>query len=238
MLILNGFDTVKVGEKIELPNMPEMLKSFPFCKQCDLWDLYKYGNVDLINILDKLELTNKYRYVSVNIGIQFLSPRTTPSPRGNWHFDGNGFAEENDSKIHLLLSDSTSLTEFMTKDLVLEQFSERSRMAEVEVYLNQHPELFEAVSIEPGRFNTFSGVRHFHRAVRPKQNEFRFALRVMESNFVEPQRLSQAIEDVSEVYDDGITDPSQITVDYIINNITTSHTSIVRHENSCTVYAN
>ncbi len=238
MIRIEGFETVKVGNQIDVINVEEMLRSFPFCSQCDLWDLYKFGNVDLIHILDSLELTNKYKYISVNMMVQFLSPRTTPAPRGNWHFDANGFDEDKESHIHLLVSNATSLTEFMTNDIVLEQFDKHTPMDQVEIYLNRNLQLFKPVSILPNHFITFNGAKHLHRAVRPKNHEFRFTLRVLESNFVAPRRFSQAVTNVSDVYDDGMTDLSQVTEEYIRNNTTKTYVSIERSNKQCIVYSN
>jgi hypothetical protein len=238
MIELYGYDQLSITDEIKLPRIEEIIRAFPFYQQGDLWGLYKYGNVDLIKILDSVPLTNKFKYISVDMKVQLLSPNVTPAPRGNWHFDANGFREEDESIAHLLVSDTTSLTEFTTEEIVLNQFDESSSLLDVELYMNQNTDSFSPVAIQPNRFVSFNGARHLHRAVRAKGQEFRFFLRVLESNHMIPYSFKDAVIDFSRVYNDGIQDYSKITRDYILNNHTNSYPSIDRKRNQAIIHVN
>lgn len=238
MLELLGVNQLSFSEEIQLPHIADILRSFPFYEHGDLWDLYKFGNVDLIRILDQVKITNRFKYISVDMRVQFLSPNVTSAPRGNWHFDANGFKEEDESAIHLLVSDTTALTEFTSDRILLTQFDENSSLLDVELHMNRSTELFKPIATEPNRFVTFNGARHLHRAIRAAGNEFRFMIRILESNHVQPNRFKDAVTTVSRVYNDGISDYSKITADYIINNESTPYISIEQKNNQSIIHVN
>lgn len=225
MITLKGYGDVKLTDRIEMPDILTLIE-FPFVGQVDFEDLYRHASSDLRYLMDKVPLINDGRYVTVNMTTQLLSPRVTAAPRGNWHFDTSSFKSENATHIHLLLSDCTAVTEFTRDDIILEQFDEECSPADVEVYLNQNQHLFEGVPAECGKFITFDGARHFHRAVRAERLEFRFMMRVMESNDVSGTSLEQAITTRSAVFDDMIVDYSTIDRSYIMENKTNEYISI------------
>lgn len=238
-LLIKGYDSVKLSEKIELPDIAELIR-FPFCSQVDIDDLYRNCSEDMKYILDRIPLTNKTKYISINTCTQLLSPNVTSAPRGNWHFDGDSFKEDSPTIIHLLISDCTAVTEFMEDDLVLDEFDEDSMVGEVEVALNKKLHLIKPVKAECSKFITFDGCRHFHRAVKAERFEFRFMMRVMESNVIKPCKFEESVFYEALVFDDGVKDYSTIDLDYILQNKTNPYKSIVksRDNNSFQVYFN
>jgi hypothetical protein len=240
MIRLEPYSTVGLTDKLELPDISELIR-FPFCSQTDIDDLYKHAPEDMKYILDRIPLKNNAKYISVNSVTQLLSPKTTSAPRANWHFDGDSFLEESKTTIHLLLSDCEAVTEFTENEIVLEkdEFNENSKVGEVEVFLNQNLHLIEPVRSETSKFITFDGCRHFHRAIRPSKHEFRFMIRVLESNVVEPSKFENSIFHQSYVFDDGISDYSKIDLSYIMENKTKEYLSIDKsNDNKVEFYYN
>lgn len=224
MLTLKSLDTVKVSERIDLPRIEHILTEIPMYQSCDISDIYRYGGEDIIRILDKVQITNRYRYVTVTTSVQLLSPGVTPAPRRNWHFDASTFMEG--SVIHLLISDTTSLTEFLAEDIILNDFSENSNLIDVEVYMNQNHHIINPVQVEPNRIYTFDGSKHLHRAIPAKGFELRFMLRILEANDVKPADFKSAIALSSSVYDDNMYDLTKVTTDYIRNNTCQTYESV------------
>lgn len=237
MLKLKGFDTVKVGEKIELPDTSELIL-FPFVMQADLEDLYKNASSSLRSILDKIELKNDKKYASVNMTTQLLSPNVTAAPRGNWHFDTDSLREDNQAYIHLLLSDCTALTEFTKDDFILDNFQDDSSPSDVEIYLNKNEHLLDPIKITPNSFHTFEGGRHIHRAINSELFEFRFMIRVLESDSVVSKKYKDSLLNKSQVFNDNIKDYSKIDIEYILKNKTNTFDSIVKHLDRVDIFYN
>lgn len=237
MLTLKGYNDVKKSEFIELPNIFDLLH-FPFCGVADFEDLYRFGNEDLRSIMNKIPLKNNNKYVTVNMTTQLLTPNVTPAPRGNWHFDTNSFKSSEETTIHLLMSESTALTDFMEEDLTLDQFNESSDVCDVEIFLNQNLHLIKPKTAESNKILTFNGGSHFHSANKAKRDELRFMIRVMESNTVQPVSMAEAITQMSFVYDDGISDYSTINREYIMNNKTKTYQSIIKNNDKIFLHIN
>lgn len=220
MLILKGFNSVKVSNEIQLPNIVELLK-IPNFNGIDLEELYRYVNSDMKSILDNIPLTNKRKYVTVNLFNQILSPTVLPAPRGNWHLDVDKgtFHEEDNNIVHLLLNNCTAGTEFMKEDLHLEELNINDTPLNVELYVNKHLcNTIEKVTMPSNKFVTFNGAFHLHKAVRPKKVEHRFTLRVNESDFLPPKPFENSMNNCSFVFDDNWDDYSTINSDYVLLN--------------------
>jgi hypothetical protein len=233
MLRLEGFDSVKVGEKLELPDISELL-IFPFVGQVHLEDLRRNAPESLKYLIDRVQLRNDRKYVTVNMNVQLLSPNVTSAPRSNWHFDSSSVREEDTTYIHILSSECGAVTEFIKDDIHLPEFDEDVRVSELEVYMNRNLHLIHRAGIVPiecGRFHTFNGGRHVHRATRAKAPEFRFFMRVMESNEVEGVSFESGLMDRSRVFNDGIMDYSKIDEKYIRENVSKVYDSIVKNAN-------
>ena len=189
MLTLKGYNSVSISDKIELPKIVDLIR-MPFYNWVSFEDAYKHGNSDFRNLLDKVPLKNDKKYVTLNCYTHFLTPNVTPAPRGNWHIDVDRTDFKDSNHVHLLLSDCTSVTEFIDKDIILENFDENSSPLEVELYFNRNLlNTITPVKFETSRFMTFDGPYHFHRAVKSKRDEFRFMLRINESNDSPPRKF-------------------------------------------------
>lgn len=236
MLKLQGFDTVEVTKKIDMPDIGELI-TLPFCANVDIEELYKYGGDTIRHIIDHAPIKNDRKYVTVNTKTQILSKNVTSAPRANWHFDTSSFKEDEYTRVHLLLSNTNAPTEFTENEIILEQFDENSSVLDVEVYCNHNIDsLVTGIkTVESNVFSTFNGGSHLHRAVRPTRTEFRFMFRILEGD-VPGQKFHDSLTNMSEVYDDGITDPSNVTPEYIANNLTKSYKSIVKHDDKIEFY--
>lgn len=237
MLVLEGFDTTKQTKELQLPQIGELIL-FPFCNRIDIHDLYSIANSDLKYLIDQIPLYNNKKYVTVNMTTQILSPKVTAAPRSNWHFDANSFEDDEETHIHLLISDCTATTEFVKNRVILDNFSKNDSLTDVEVFLNHNEEILgEMVKINPNRFITFNGAKHLHRAINSTEFEFRFTMRVMESDDVAPSR-DNPIHYQSSVYNDNITSLKQVTKEYVMNNETTRLPSIDKGKETIKLYFN
>lgn len=237
MLKLESYKTVSLSDRIELPDIAELIR-FPFCHQVDIDELYKYGPSDMKNILDMMPIRNNTKYISVNTSTQLLSPKTTSAPRANWHLDGESFKEDSQTTIHLLVSDCEAVTEFTQNEIYLDMFNEDSTIPSVEIEMSKSLHIIEPISAESSKIITFDGCKHLHRAIRPTKHEFRFMIRVMESNSVDGIKFKNSLLYQSDVYDDGVLDYSNIDLSYISDNKTVSHRSIEKDNNKITLYFN
>jgi hypothetical protein len=235
MLIAKSFDSTLVSPTIELPRIEEMLVGFPFVKTASMDDLYKNGNSDLRNLLSKVPLKNKHKYVTVNMEVQLLFPGRTTAPRSNWHFDGMSFEKEYETECHLLVSDCEARTEFLAKDIHMEQFTDRSPITEVEIFLNRNLHLVESKMMPPNAFVTFNEP-HFHRPVRAIQTEFRFMIRVLEANNVQPRIYHESLMHQNPIFDDKRYDYSDIDHRYILENRSDVFVSIQRPDPKTIVF--
>jgi len=231
MLKLETYNTVELSKKIELPDIAELMR-FPFCSQVDIDELYRHAPENMKKILDMIPLRNNSKYISINTSTQLLSPSTTSAPRANWHFDGDSFKEDKKTTIHLLVSKCEAVTEFVENEIILEDFDEDSFVGDVEIAMNNKLNLIKPISAEAEKFITFDGCRHLHRAVRPSYHEFRFMMRVMESDVINGSKFEHSQFFNTEVYDDGIDDYSKIDLDYIRENKTKSYASIEKDRDS------
>lgn len=229
MLTVRSFDSTIVSPHIETPRMEEMLLQFPFVKTASFDDLYKHGTSDLKNFLDQVPLQYKHKHITVNMEIQLLSPERTTAPRSNWHFDGLSFRPQDESNCHLFVSDCYARTEFLKDELDLPQFDTNSDLINVELFMNQNLDLIEPVKMPANRFVTFNEL-HFHRPVRADRTEFRFMIRVLESDFLAPVSYHAALMNSTTIFDDEVYDYSKIDQHYIIANESKKYVTLERYE--------
>lgn len=237
MLTLKAYDDLEVSNFIELPRIEDMIINFPFCKTASIEDLYMNANDDLKYIISKVPLKNKHRHVTVNMEVQLLFLNRTTAPRSNWHLDGGTFIDEESTYTHILSSDCFSRTEFLGEEIILDEFTEQSQLSDVEIFINRNLHLIKSArKIEPQRFTTFKD-KHMHRAVRSNGTEFRFFLRVHESNYLQPREYHDALLANTRVFDDKLYTSddyaNSISDDYIRNNnIDNNVSSIQRISNN------
>ncbi len=235
MLTIRSFDSTIISPKIEIPRIEEILLSFPFCKTAAFENLHSNGPSDLRNLLDQVPLMNNHKYITVNMEVQLLLPELTAAPRSNWHFDAMSFRPEEESNCHLLVSECYSRTEFLDQEIYLSEYDEDSSPLDVEIYMNKNLDLVTPRKMPSNRFITFSDI-HLHRPVRADRTEFRFMLRVLESDYLKPRKYAAALMNSTTVFNDNLYDYSGIDSNYVMSNESEQHVTIERYsENKITL---
>lgn len=227
MLVLKSFDTTQVSPYVEIPRMEQIITDFPFVKNASFEDLYRFGGSDLKFFLSQVPLQHKHAYISVNMEVQLLFKGRTTAPRSNWHFDGLSFMEQDETNCHLFVSDCSARTEFLAEEIQLEHFTQQTPLTDVEIYMNKNLDRVKPKMMEPNRFVTFNEL-HFHRPVRAEKTEFRFMIRVLESNHVKPRPYEDALMRHTQVFDDQMHDYSKVDLRYILENKSDMFVSLQR----------
>lgn len=188
-MLLKGFPK-EVSEKIELPNIGELIR-IPVYNNVELNKAYREVSQDFRNILDKIPLKNDKKYVYFDSQIQYLIPhenfRSVLNIYGKaseWHIDGTGDSPSIPrDRVHLLISECTARTEFFEEEVKVPLPEDCDLMTLVQ-FLNYSQRIegieLKPKAIEPNRFVTFDN--HVHRAVQASVHEFRYMLRVLETD--------------------------------------------------------
>ena len=196
MLKIRGFDELKFGPKIEVPDVAELLME-PFFFDASVEDVYEYGSDFQKGVLDSIPGLGKNgkNVISVQSQIKFLGPDFLSCTfTDGWHIDSQEASEvpekfypldvETDI-VHLLTNKTSSTTLFPSKSFFVEELSEDSTNKDLRDYFLRHPELLEDVSSLPdNQIVTFTN--HFHRASNPTKYEFRYVFRVTETDRKRP----------------------------------------------------
>lgn len=176
---MKGFPDVS-PEVIELPNIAELLFYPSVCGLAE--DVYKKAPDFYKTLLDKAPLQNNKKYVTVASQLQFLHPgvRTNPNTPGfvieddQWHYDAH--------INHIFISEASCSTEFNVKPMLLD-IDERVDLAVLSTYIHQNQEKLgiQTKRIPHNQFVTFD-IQHMHKATQPTQIEFRFFMKIVESD--------------------------------------------------------
>lgn len=184
---LAGFP--EMSSPIEMPSIEEILY-LPMFQIADIDMVYKEGGETYRRLLDQAPIKGDRKYIGVWGYLQFLRPNAVSiSYDSRWHIDSNktAFGSEEEDRYHLIVTDCTALTEFNTNPITLTVNEEIFNMPKMDQYIGNNADIlgFEPKKIEPNRFVTFTP-HHVHRAIEPSVPEFRFALRIVESNHYIP----------------------------------------------------
>ncbi len=190
MLEINGFP--KLTDYIELPDLPELLRS-PIMIQLSAEDAWKHGGELIRYLLGVTPLENDKKYVAVTSQIQYLTPefssvRSEIKPAGDWHVDASGL--NSDDTNYLMLNQTDCNTEFNNKPLTIEHFSPEMMQSDFVRFINDNNIGIEPRMLEGNRIATF-GCRDIHRAVNANKPTLRFMWRVSESNHLKPVPVSK-----------------------------------------------
>lgn len=198
MFVLKGFPT-EVSDYIELPDMAELL-FMPIFVDTPIEEVYKYGTDFQKKLVNKINLRNDRRLITVTSGVKLLDPfhrsctGFSDDVNKEWHIDAieeinsNGsicmdrWYEETDV-VHLFTSKSTSMTEFNKNEIFL-PFDHPANIDAIDFHKYIHNNL-EKLGIEgqlmpENKIVTFTN--HLHRATPSKQIEFKYMLRVVETD--------------------------------------------------------
>ncbi len=193
-MLLSGFPMV--GDKVELPNIASLL-AMPWYQYADVEEVYRNGGEIYRNLLEKIPLTHRRKNVLITSRVQYLTPyKVSIKFVDRWHTDGSGspLLTTNNDITHLLISKCTAITQFNANCVETDSLPESISQMEFNHYLEENKDRLglAAQDIESERFVTF-GASHAHRAVQPKEQEFRFMFRVIESDIFEPVPFEQML---------------------------------------------
>jgi hypothetical protein len=182
---LSGFPST--GNLIALPDLKDLL-NMPWYQYADADEVYKHGGEVYQHLLDKVPTSLGYKYTLVTARVQFLTPgQTAIKYAEDWHTDSNGAPFKSNDLMHLLLSTSSASTEFNVNPVETPLLDEGITQAQLNTYLNQdavHLGL-KGKRIATKRFVTFDHT-HAHRATSPTEDEFRFMIRIVQTNDYTP----------------------------------------------------
>jgi len=196
-----GFPS-EVSDPIELPDIGELLM-YPAFQGIAADDFLRYATDFQRYLLGRVGLRHDRRHVIIRSGVWLLEPgsRSHVNNTGDWHFDV-------DPRVFIMSSPCSALTEFNITPLEIESSESETSTALANRIGRQH-DRFGVIGrkIEPCRIYTFDN--HLHRAVNPRRIEFRFFLRVKETD--EPPFERQPLKRVSLRMVDG---PSRLNIEY------------------------
>jgi hypothetical protein len=138
-------------------------------------------------LLDNAPIVGDKKRILVTAQLQYLTPDSSSIQYDdNWHVDGNITGEFED-RMHLLVSPCSALTKFNSEPLTLD-VDGTSYQAINQAVVDNYSHLDEfARSVEPNRFYTFDK-SHAHRAVHPRAPEFRFMMRIIETDWYQGEK--------------------------------------------------
>lgn len=212
---LRGFDTLNIGETLDLPDIAELFRS-PMMFNADIEDAYKYGDDFVRHLIDKTPITHKRKYIYVSAKLQYLTPERSPIPNVDWHCDPGVINPYwSDAITHIMATGSknlSSLTEFFDKpvDIHLPQNVHQMNHREFREWITPIvPSLgITPVAIPVDKMVTFMP-QHIHRAIYPTKPEFRYFWRVMETDIYSPDSFDGKAmmpkgSQIWKIFDNGI----------------------------------
>lgn len=210
---------VGYARAIEQPDI-DTLKNTPALWNASLEDALKYGGELTKAAIGSMNLRFDRKYIVVDTKIHMLMPGMCPAIP-NWHTDGcprgaelrpeakadpNIFAQEemSESRFHLLVTGTGCLTEFITTPVELyvpsEPSTELYKMVNNQVRMlaaGNELDVFTAPTCTPIEFGWYD----IHRGVQATKHEWRYLIRVTETDHMEPQTdLRKIIRTQQQVY--------------------------------------
>lgn len=190
-ITFEGFPTLKMTDKIELPDMAELLMQ-PQLYRASLDDAYKYGGDFTRYLIEKAPLTHKRKHILVSSFIKHLNPFLGTVRAPTWHTDA-GYHQDNIT--HILVANSSSIrTEFLEKEITLETDVDLTKMCQSNYvyYLNEvFPHKMVGKEIDSDMYVTFSH-RHPHKINLPQDSHLRFFVNIIETDDILPSPKEQA----------------------------------------------
>jgi hypothetical protein len=184
--VIPGFPT-EVSEHIDMPDIAELLM-YPAFQGILAEDFMKHATEFQKFLFNKIPLRHDTKHVTVRSCVNILEPsfrsHVGSGRNAGWHIDGiNDFDfREPSERVFILSSDCKALTEFNVNPIKVTDSPDHEKRGQFFNRLNNNLESFGVVgkTIEPNRIYTFEN--HLHRAVDPTRIEFRYFLRVRETN--------------------------------------------------------
>lgn len=211
---------VQYGRKIEQPS-EELIRNTLALHNASLEDAIKYGGELTRAALDAMDLTFSKKYIVVDTKIHMLMPGMSPAIPG-WHTDGVPRGSQLDPQFkgrpdikaqetldspifHLLVTGDSCLTEFVEgRDIVLDVPSEPS----TKLYSSVSKQMRDKIS--KGELTSYPIASctavswdwwELHTGVQATKHEWRFLIRVTETNIQPPKtKLRDIIRTQQQIY--------------------------------------
>lgn len=208
--LVPGFPT-EISDYIEAPTIAELIR-YPMFFNAAPEAVYKYGTEWQKKLLDAVPLRNDKRYVTVRMEVHIQAPgyRAATSTTGRingkvgpgWHIDGEYPFDylHADERVHLYQTNCRTLTEFNVHPFEIEMPKPLTN-EELSSYICKNLDKLPIVGKQapPNRIITFHN--ELHRNLTPKYLEFRFIMRVRETNKLEPPHKDEkAIRRANKVF--------------------------------------
>lgn len=215
MKVLFNRNALHTGESIEQPST-ELIKNTASLWNASLEDALKYGGELTKSAIGAMNLRMDKKFVLVDTKVHMLVPGFYPAIP-SWHTDGVPRGAElkpdskgdpdiqaqeimNPSRFHLLVTGEGCLTEFADEAVFLDVPNEPS--TQLYKMVNEQMKTLD-LKIKP--IPTCTVLEwdwwNLHRGIQAKKHEWRFLIRVTETDHVEPQKdLRQIIRTQQQVY--------------------------------------
>lgn len=194
-IILPGFPT-EIGEEIEMPDMAELL-SYPMFYNATPQQFLKDASLFQRKLFSLAPIKYDKKFITIYSSVHIQTPsqyRALTSEgygHSGWHLDGDlegdcfDYLNEDPDRVYMIQTACQSSTEFTENPIHIDTGDDKVMdFAELSAWMyNKHDELgIKGKKILPNRFITFNA-RHYHRAVYPKSMEFRYVMRIRETNY-------------------------------------------------------
>jgi hypothetical protein len=210
----------RISSKVEVPGIAELLFG-QFFARTDADHFYKHSSAAQRKMLESCDIMGGYKHITVDYYVQLLYPKSCSinvrMNRGflnEWHFDGHG--ESGQSTFHLLQNESSANTVFNTEPFSID-IKDDSNYWDLLYLLNSEADkLIKPKKMPSNRFVTFTD--HLHNSVSPKEREFRFFMRVTESDDIIPRGADEGHGLIAGVPIDFIEDGKVVKVQSVLKN--------------------
>lgn len=217
MNVLFNRNDIKIGNQIEQPTTEE-IKNTPQLWNASLEDALKYGGELTKSAIGAMNLRFDKKHIIVDTKIHMLMPGFYPAIP-SWHTDGvprgaelkpdgkgspNIFAQEkmDASRFHLLVTGDGCLTDFVTTPT----FIDIPEQADTNLYKLVHDEIEKRkdeleIVTTPSCTVVEWDWWNIHRAVKATKHEWRYLIRVTETDHMQPQSdLRQVLRTQIQIY--------------------------------------
>jgi hypothetical protein len=212
-LKLSGYP--KVTSPLHLPDAQALLR-IPWYQYASAEEVLNTGGILYDYLLANAPLASDYKYILITSRVQFLTPGNTAIKYAeDWHTDSNGEPFNSNDLVHLMVSPCTALTQFNVNPVETTPLDEDITQAELNTYLNanaNHLNLY-GQSIPSNCYVTFDHT-HAHQAISPVTSEFRFMLRIIQTNDYTPSPKGRVTRSYTYCpYDPNTDYPTGITIE-------------------------
>ena len=195
--VLFNRNPIELGRKIEQPSQ-ELIKNTIGLFRASIDDAVKFGGVLTREALQAIQLKNNRKYIITDVKVHMLMPGFwTAIP--SWHVDGTPRRSKSEPDIrlqeterhniyHFLVTGGGCLTDFIRDPLELEVPDEPTPKLfnVIDEQVNNLPDLNGRILVSPSCQVLTWDWWTIHRGVEAKKHEWRYLIRVCETDFQPP----------------------------------------------------